>query len=551
MTQGLIPIKRVLVCVQNETGIEAICQELRAVNPQVELIASEKNHRTLALAHCPSRTIQEYTLSSVLPQEGVMPLHPKIFDGILFSKHPHGEALESQGVLPFDLVICNLQEFPTGSKEDLAFLMDQIEVAPPPLLQACAKNFTHVAVVTHPKAYLKLAQEIRSTGGCTSIGHRAQLAQQALELCADYTVALSTQFSRALSQEEVFHPKFTQGRALKCGANPHQKAWVYQVKGEEGVATTALLNGPQMTYAQYEDSTLAMEAVQSLHALDEHSCSVALTKQGALCGLSTAPTVESALKQAWAPEGPAASGGTIALSQCAQATLIPLLENRFIEVLIAPEFSPTFLAWAKERKRSLRLLPLSLERKDQVNFKKVSGGLLLQVTQKHQGEKKWTSLTQPASPQAKRKVGVVTQRSPEKNQEGLFQFGLAAIQLLRSCAIAIVREVGEKSYQLLSSGSGQPHRTDALERLALPKAREALHRENSHLSHYQPEEELSRCILVSDGYLPKPESLQAISRAGLIYCLQPGGSARDGEVIEAADAQELCMIFSGESALSP
>jgi phosphoribosylaminoimidazolecarboxamide formyltransferase/IMP cyclohydrolase len=456
------------------------------------------------------------------------------------------------GIKAIDLVICNLYDFASASATEdaeLIEILEKIDIGGSTLIRSAAKNFAHVAVVTDPADYLAIVQEMHSTGGCLSIATRARLAAKAMNASADYDSLIACELSRRLLQEDIRRPKLINGRPLRYGENPDQQAWVYQFENETGVTQAEVLGGKELSYNNYEDATAAYHAAQELSSLEvEHG--VAVVKHGGLCGFACADSLVEAFQLAWAGDPKSAFGSVIAFCGPVDESLIPEVENKFIEVLIAADFSPEFLQWALQNKRSLRLLKTPMKKESSLFFKKVSGGMLVQTAKRYQTPLSIRPLLKPASPKVKRKIGVVTERQPEAEQGGLYNFALAAVKCAKSNAVAIVRASTSGSYQLLGMGAGQPNRVDSLERLALPKAIDGLRTENANKKDYDPKQDLEKCVLASDGFFPFADSVTSAAQAGLLQCIQPGGSIRDQEVIEAADRSGMCMIFSGERSFS-
>ncbi|MCB1137009.1 MAG: bifunctional phosphoribosylaminoimidazolecarboxamide formyltransferase/IMP cyclohydrolase PurH, partial [Chlamydiia bacterium] len=428
---------------------------------------------------------------------------------------------------------------------DLGQILEKVDIGGSTLIRAASKNFPHVTVVTDPADYFSVVQEMQASEGCTSITTRARLASKAFNHSADYEAMIATTMSRMLSKEETLRPKLIAGRPLRYGENPDQQAWVYQLEKEDGIAQAKILNGKELSFNNYEDATAAYKAAQELHCLGAtHGC--AIIKHGGLCGYASADNTLEAFRRAWAGDSKSAFGGVVAFTHTVPDTLIDEIKFKFVEVLIAPGFSPQFLAWAKEHKRSLRLLQLPMTDSAYLEFKRVSGGMLVQTPKKHQNRLSMKPLMKPACPQAKSRIRVVTERLPSPEQEDLLNFAMASVKFAKSNAVSIVREHSPGSFQLVGMGAGQPNRVDSLQRLALPKAIENLRAEHGERSDYDPKIDLSRCVLASDGFFPFPDSIRVAAEAGLATCIQPGGSVRDDEVIEAARDEGMCMIFSGE-----
>jgi phosphoribosylaminoimidazolecarboxamide formyltransferase/IMP cyclohydrolase len=223
------------------------------------------------------------------------------------------------------------------------------------------------------------------------------------------------------------------------------------------------------------------------------------------------------------------------------------VKTKFIEIMIAPEFDAAFVEWARGAKPQMRLLQ-QRERasREAVAYKTVSGGILAQTRKPHVVPTNLDKLLASCDAAASPKVGVVTQQKAAKEQLPLFAFAIASVNFAKSNAICIVREYAPQAYQLLAVGAGQPNRVDSLQRLAIPKAIDNLKAEHPDDAQYDSKNDLSKCVLVSDGFFPFDDSVVEAARWGIKTCIQPGGSTNDQKVIEAADRQGMCMVMTGE-----
>ena len=292
----------------------------------------------------------------------------------------------------------------------------------------------------------------------------------------------------------------------------------------------------------YEDATVANHAAQHLLEIGtEHG--VAIVKHGSLCGYATGPTLTHGFRKAWEGDSKSAFGSIIAFTSHVNDTLIEELKGKFVEVLIAPSFSDSFITWTKTAKPNLRLLQVSTRCHSPLLYKNVSGGMLVQTRKE---ELIPVSLDDLLKPSRDKRTGVVTKRQPEPNQKVLFAFAISACMYAKSNAIAIVRETTLGHYQLLGIGSGQPNRVDSLQRLAIPKAIENLWKEHTGDPRHNPKSDLERCVLASDGFFPFDDSIRFAAATGIKHYIQPGGSTRDQEVIDTADSLNVCMIFTGQ-----
>lgn len=531
-------IQTALISVTDKTGLVEFTEQLRAINPSLRLIASGGTAAALKVSYTP---LHEYTEFPECFSGRVKTLHPKIMGGILQRRGTDDKEALALKIAPIDLVVCNLYDFAKAAREmpkegDCETLIEQMDIGGSSLIRSACKNFAHVAVVIDPRDYPLLIEELTTHEGETSLEFRRYLAVKAIQASAAYEALLARELSMRLLEEKVEHLDLRKGKELRYGENPDQRGWVYELPGAHGIVQSKILSGKELSYNNYEDATVAYEAVQSLEPLHP-LFAVAIVKHGNLCGFSTGDTEVQAFEKAWQGDPKSAFGGIIAFYAPATEALIPSLNKKFFEVLIAPQFDEALIAWIKSTKPSVRLLETTKRSEYPISYKSISGGVLAQ-TKKQNPITSLTRLLEPCDPAAPKKIGVVTQKLPDPKQCGLCAFGIASVNFAKSNTIAIVREYSPGCYQLLGMGSGQPNRVDSLERLAIPKAIDNLRLENSC--------DLSGALLVSDGFFPFDDSIKTAALHGITCCIQPGGSNNDPSVIAAADDNEMSMIFTGE-----
>lgn len=514
-------MKRVLFSVTDKTGIEDFARGLVEIFPNLEIIASGGTAAALEKAKIPHTCVSRVTEFPECFGGRVKTLHPAILGGILFRRGVDDQEAKQLKIEPIDLIVCNLYAFdPNKSKEELAA---SIDIGGSAMIRAACKNYLSVAVIVSPLDYMPLLEELKR--GPLSVQTREELAGKALRMSAAYEASIADAFTGSQTLQLV------EGRKLSYGENPDQEGWVYSFSNEEGVASAKVLGGKPLSYNNYEDASQAFYALQRVEGTG-----VAIVKHGSLCGLATGTTVRQAFQRAWEGDTKSAFGSIVAFSKEVGEEFCEELKPCFVEVLVAPSFSPAFLAWAAKAKPSLRLLQVDFNANSSHFYRSISGGMLVQTPKKDL----FTMLEAYFRP-LNGKIGVATKRQPKPEQAGLFRFAIAAVQSVKSNAIVLVREYEPALYQMIGVGGGQPNRVDTLQRLALPKAIENLEREGGNL-----QEKLGELVLASDGFFPFADSVEAASRLGIQTFLQPGGSVRDEEVIQEADKKGLCMIFTGQ-----
>ncbi|HSX04208.1 MAG TPA: bifunctional phosphoribosylaminoimidazolecarboxamide formyltransferase/IMP cyclohydrolase [Rhabdochlamydiaceae bacterium] len=540
-------IQTVLVSVTDKTHLSFFLKGLLAINPSINLIASGGTAEELKKFEIPFTLLSDYTKSPECFGGRVKTLHPKIMGGILYRRGVHEEEAKKLGIEGIDLVICNLYDFEKAAlnpENRLEDVVEKIDIGGSTLLRSACKNFSDVAVVVDPGDYESLLKELVSLEGSLSLETRKSLAVKAIQLSAAYESVLASELSKRMKSEKMHFIQLNKGQELRYGENPDQKGWIYEFANAGGLAQAKILSGKQISFNNYEDATLAYYSSQELISLGSNY-GVSIVKHGSLCGYATGQNELQALERAWECDSKSAFGSVIGLSFECSSQLIPFLTKKFIEVIVAPKFESAFIQWAEKVKPNLRLLELGKKREDLFIFKSISGGMLVQ-TRKQNPTRSLAELFMPSLSSETSPRGIMTKKAPLPEQLNLFGFAILAVNFLKSNAIAIVREYAPGSYQMIGSGSGQPNRIDCLERLALPKTIDNLRAENLNVASYDPKKDLSTCVLASDGFFPFADSINSAASQGIKYCIQPGGSNNDLSVIQAADAQEMCMIFTGQ-----
>ena len=549
MKDDFVQINTVLISVTDKTGLEQLVQGLKAINPSLTIIASGGTAQALEAYSQPYIPLHDYTGFSECFGGRVKTLHPKVMGGILYRRGRDEEEALRLGIQGIDLVICNLYNFEKASQNNeipLNELIEHIDIGGSTLIRSSCKNFSHVGIVVDPNDYSLVLEDVVNHQGKLSLESRQYLAFKALNLSASYEALLAKEMAARLRSEAIQHLHLAKGKSLRYGENPDQKAWVYEMpQAHSGIAQCNVLGGKELSHNNYEDATVAYDAAQALHSL-QTACGTAIVKHGSLCGYSTGPTLTLSFERAWEGDPKSAFGSVIAMIHPVTSELIPLIKSKFIEVLIAPSFDDAFIQWASTSKPNMRLLEIGNKAGNPISYKSISGGILVQTKKENPIPHTVDRWMQPCDPHSSKKIGVVTRRQPLPEQRHLFGFGIAAVNFAKSNAVAIVRDYSSAGCQLLSLGAGQPNRVDALLRLALPKAIENLQREQGHQPTYLPKSDLEKCILASDGFFPFDDSILAAAKEGIKYCIQPGGSTNDESVIAAADAHDMCMIFTGE-----
>jgi phosphoribosylaminoimidazolecarboxamide formyltransferase/IMP cyclohydrolase len=518
-TIGLKMIKRAILSVTDKSGLVDFAKALSALS--VELVSTGGTAKALREAGLTVRDISDLTGFPEMLDGRVKTLHPKVHGGILSirSNPEHQAAVKAHGIEPVDMVVVNLYAFEkTASKPGVEFgeIIENIDIGGPSMVRSAAKNFEDVAIVTRASDYSALAEELAKNGGTLSRATRWQLAKQAFATTAAYDTAIANTLetlaetdvhAAATKLDPVPFPSalrinFPLAASLRYGENPHQQAALYADGSSTGIAGARQLQGKELSYNNLVDLDACWELAQEF---DETA--VAIIKHSNPCGAATGATVLEAYTKALAADPISAFGGVIGVNREVDAAAAEEIAKLFVEAIAAPGFT----AEAKERfaaKKNLRLVEVKSANTLRV-AKQVSGGMLLQDADRGHvtvGELK-----------------CVTKRQPTAEELRSLIFAWRVSKHVKSNAIVYARDG-----QTVGVGAGQMSRVDAAKfgamKAALP---------------------LAGCVAASDAFFPFADGLETVVAAGATAVIQPGGSVRDAEVIEAADKLGVAMVFTG------
>lgn len=506
------PIRRALVSVYDKTGLEDLARGLHEAG--VELVSTGSTAAKIAAAGVPVTKVEELTGFPECLDGRVKTLHPKIHAGILadLRLEDHQRQLAELGVEPFQLVVVNLYPFKetvaSGATPDEC--VEQIDIGGPSMVRAAAKNHPSVAVVTSPARYADVLSAVRDGG--FDLTARKRLAGEAFQHTAAYDAAVASWFADGYAAaDESGFPEFlgaTYGRknVLRYGENPHQGAALY-VDGTGGLAEAEQLHGKEMSYNNYTDTDAARRA-----AYDHDDPCVAIIKHANPCGVAVASSVAEAHRKAHACDPVSAYGGVIAVNRPVTKEMAEQVAEIFTEVIVAPEYEDGALE-ALTKKKNIRVLRAHRGPSAVVETKQIDGGALLQVTDRVQADgdnpSSWTLATGDAL-------------SPGELDE--LAFAWKACRAVKSNAILLAKDGAS-----VGVGMGQVNRVDscklAVERAGAERARGS--------------------FAASDAFFPFPDGPQILIDAGVKAIVQPGGSIRDEQVIEAAKKAGVTMYFTG------
>ncbi len=519
----LAPVRRALISVSDKTGLGELGRRLAAAG--VELVSTGGTARALREAGLAVRDVAELTRFPEMMDGRVKTLHPGVHGGLLAmrSNPEHVAAMEAQGIQPIDLLVVNLYPFEATVARGAGYAdcVENIDIGGPAMIRAAAKNHADVAVVVDAEDYEAVLAEIEAAGG-TRLATRRRLAAAAYARTAAYDAAVSAWMAGAVGEEAPRRRAFA-GRlaeALRYGENPHQRAAFYvDGSARPGVATATQLQGKALSYNNINDTDAAFELVAEFDPAEGPA--VAIIKHANPCGVARGDTLSAAYEKAFDCDRVSAFGGIVALNGTLDGPTAERIAEIFTEVVIAPEADEAARA-VFAAKKNLRLLVtggLPDPAAPRPAWRQVAGGFLVQDAD--------------AARLDTGALRVVTERAPGAAEMADLLFAWTVAKHVKSNAI-----VYAKGGATVGIGAGQMSRVDST-RIAARKARdmaEALGLAGSPASG---------SVLASDAFFPFPDGLMAAAEAGATAVIQPGGSMRDDEVIAAADAAGLAMVFTG------
>ena len=523
MEKGLIRIQRALLSVSDKAGLVEFAKGLVEIGAQ--LISTGKTAEHLRGASLNVTEVEEVTGIPEMLEGRVKTLHPAIHGGILGKRADaeHQRDLEERGISPIDLVAINLYPFESTIAEgtvDLSEAIEQIDIGGPALIRSAAKNFEGVVVVTHPDQYREVLKEVQRSGG-VSLTTRLRLAQEAFQTTARYEGAIASFLSTVTCTEaslkaqwpQPFPPYLAWGltrrELLRYGENPHQQAALYRAFKSSGpsLASAQQLHGKALSYTNLLDLDSALQL--SLEFTEPAAC---IIKHTTPCGVATGEPLVDAYRRARSTDPVAAYGGVAGFNRPVDEATAKEIATTFVEAVIAP----TYAEAAKEILRSrqdLRMLQIPPEEwqsdSDPLDMRRISGGLLLQ--ERDHTDLETSSLT------------VVTRREPTPAEWEALTFAWKVAKHVKSNAVVFTT-----ANTTVGIGAGQMSRVDSC-RVAIIKAQSSL----------------KGTVVASDAFFPFRDGIDAVAEAGATAIIQPGGSVRDGETIQAADEHGVAMVFTG------
>lgn len=518
-----VPLTRALLSVSDKTGLVDFARALAARG--VELLSTGGTAKTLREAGLSVRDVSEVTGFPEMMDGRVKTLHPRVHGGLLALRDnaEHLTAMETHGIDTIDLLVVNLYPFEATVAKGAAYddCIENIDIGGPAMIRAAAKNHAFVATVVDVEDYAAVLTELDANDGATTLAFRQRLAQIAYARTAAYDAAVSTWMAGAIGEATPRRRAFAGqlAQSLRYGENPHQSAAFYlDGSARPGVATATQHQGKELSYNNINDTDAAFELVAEFGTA---APACAIIKHANPCGVATGATLTEAYIRAFDCDRTSAFGGIIALNQTLDAATAEEICKIFTEVVIAPAASDEAKA-IFAAKKNLRLLttgalpdPLAAI----TSFRQVAGGFLVQG--KDNGALSMEDLK------------VVTKRAPGEQELKDLLFAWKVAKHVKSNAIIYVKDGAT-----VGVGAGQMSRVDST-RIAAQKARDMAEAMGLPVPLTQGS------VVASDAFFPFADGLIAAAEAGATALIQPGGSMRDQEVIDAANERGLAMVFTG------
>ena len=499
---------RVLISVTDKAGIVDFARELNGLG--AEIISTGGTARALREAGIPVQDVSDVTKFPEMLDGRVKTMHPAVTGGILAmrAKPEHMRALAEHGIAPIDIVVVNLYQFEKAAAKagaTLEELIENIDIGGPTMIRSAAKNWQDVAVVVSPDDYAPIVAELKS-GGAITKETKWRLMQRAFSATAEYDMAISARLAQVGEETESPLPAVLSIRApkmlgMRYGENPHQAAALY-ARGSEGVAGAKQLQGKELSYNNLVDLDAAWQLI-----LEFDEPAVAIIKHTNPCGCAQAAKLAEAYRLALECDPVSAFGGIIGLNRTVDEETATEMAKLFLEAIAAPDYSPEALA-VLGAKKNLRVMKVA-RASDKLVVKSISGGYLAQ--------------TVDAARLDRGNAVVKTKRAPTDEEWRGLEFGWKVVKHVKSNAIVFTR-----GGQTVGVGAGQTSRVDSV-KLAGMKA-------------LLP---LAGSVVASDAFFPFPDGMEEAAKLGATAFIQPGGSVRDNEVIEAADKLGAAMVFTG------
>ncbi|MCQ2085761.1 MAG: bifunctional phosphoribosylaminoimidazolecarboxamide formyltransferase/IMP cyclohydrolase [archaeon] len=513
----LVKIKRAIISVSDKTGVVDFAKQLADMG--VEIISTGGTYRLLKENGVKVIEVAEVTGFPEMLDGRVKTLHPKVHAGILARRDlpEHMKAIEAMDITPVDMVVVNLYPFKqTVLKEGatLEDIVENIDIGGPSMIRAAAKNYQSVAVVVEPAQYEEVLASMNANGGEVEDKLLCKLMAEAFTATANYDAMIAQQMN-ARFEDKLFPASWPQPVEKVCdlryGENPNQKAAFYQAPFTSGVtvAKAECLHGKELSYNNILDLDKALDIV-----MDFERPTAVIMKHTNPCGLASEDTIAKAFRVAYDVDPLSAFGCVIALNRNCDVETAKMIHEYFVEAVICPDYEPGALEILEEKKKNIRLLRTNQPigpayRVRETKTKKVQGGLLVQTDE--------PDVIDPNN------LKVVTKRAPTEEEVHSLLFAWKLAKHVTSNAVVYVR--GEHAVGI---GAVQMSRVDS-----------------AKIASFKANEPTKGCVMASDAFFPFRDAVDTAAEAGITAIIQPGGSIRDQESIDAANEHNIAMIYTG------
>ncbi|MFG6150024.1 bifunctional phosphoribosylaminoimidazolecarboxamide formyltransferase/IMP cyclohydrolase [Halobacillus sp. B23F22_1] len=502
-------MKRALLSVSNKQGLSEFAKQL--IDLDYELVSTGGTKRAIEEAGLPVLSISEITEFPEIMDGRVKTLHPSVHGGLLAKRNSeaHMSQLDELNIETIDLVAVNLYPFketitkPDVTEEDA---IENIDIGGPTMLRSAAKSFADVAVVVDPEDYEQVISSLQADG--LSFETRKNLAAKVFRHTANYDAMIAEYFSEVTEEPypESYTVTYEKVQSLRYGENPHQTASFYKKANYKGasLANAEQLNGKELSYNNIQDANAALDVV-----LEFTEPAAVAVKHMNPCGVGTGANLFEAFGKAYEGDPVSIFGGIVALNREVDGDTAAKLKEIFLEIVLAPSFSQEALDILTQKK-NLRLLKVDMKKPETQTHKltSVSGGLLVQDTDEGSLEDV--------------ELEVATERQPSEQELKDLELGWKVVKHVKSNAIVVA-----KSDQTLGVGAGQMNRVGAAQ-IALEQAGD----------------KARGAIMASDAFFPMPDTVETAAEAGVKAIIQPGGSKRDQDSIDACNKHGITMVFT-------
>ena len=509
----MIKIKKALISVSDKSNVLELAKSLSSFD--IEILSTGGTAKLLKENKINVTEVSDYTKFPEMLDGRVKTLHPKIHGGILGRRDnpEHNETMKNHEIDPIDLVVVNLYPFEeTISQEGctLELAIENIDIGGPAMIRSAAKNYQHVAVLTNPKDYKSFTDEINKNQGSISLDLSFSLAKKAFEKTSAYDSAINNYLSSDSQNQfpDQLTKKIDKVMDLRYGENPHQEAAFYKDSSEDTGSLSSFdqIQGKELSFNNLNDSDTAWECVKKF---SQPTC--VIVKHANPCGVASTGSLKESYEAAFKTDPTSAFGGIIAFNKNLDEETASLIINQFAEVIIAADFSEGALKIFRN-KPNVRLLKIKIENNNtEFDFKKIGGGWLIQTPDIHNLDIN--------------DCNVVTDLKPTDEQLDDMKFAWVVSQYVKSNAIVFC-----KNKQTLGIGAGQMSRVDSTKIASLKAG-------NANI-------DLTQSIVASDAFFPFRDGIDVIASHGAKCIIQPGGSIKDEEVIDAANEHGIVMLFT-------